>query len=202
LSVETVLPIVPIDLTTFWLENQIIKKYCVYFQILQYKADMGRPARNHGGTGGHGCLPLTGERPNYNHHVLKDKTLLTLVPNTNKKSGKTTKLEILAHLPKNWEKRVHSDRQYDSVSIMEPKRLNAVSKNKPNSDRKSDDVSIKDPRKVVSSRSFDSVCIKKPIRKQYDKGGDAVSTKDPRIIQNAIAIDSASILRPKLRSSE
>ena len=39
---------------------------------------MGR-ARNHGGTGGHGCVPLPGERPNYNRHVMTDKTLLSLV---------------------------------------------------------------------------------------------------------------------------
>ena len=85
---------------------------------------MGRPARNHGGTGGHGCLPLPGERPNYSHHVLKDKTLQTLVPHTNQKSGRTTKLEIVAHLPKSREKRVNSDRPYDSVSSIEPKRVN------------------------------------------------------------------------------
>ena len=40
---------------------------------------MGRAARNHGGTGGHGCVPLPGERPNFNQHVLGDQVLLRLV---------------------------------------------------------------------------------------------------------------------------
>ena len=45
------------------------------------KAEMGRAARNHGGTGGHGYFPLAGERPNYNLHVLKDRALYSLVNN-------------------------------------------------------------------------------------------------------------------------
>ena len=44
---------------------------------------MGRAARNHGGTGGHGYFPLPGERPNYNRHVINDKTLISLVTNKN-----------------------------------------------------------------------------------------------------------------------
>ena len=46
---------------------------------------MGRAARNHGGTGGHGCVPLPGERPNYNRHVMTDKTLLSLLSNNERK---------------------------------------------------------------------------------------------------------------------
>ena len=46
---------------------------------------MGRAARNHGGTGGHGCVPLPGERPNFNRHVLTDKNLLRLVSNNDRK---------------------------------------------------------------------------------------------------------------------
>ena len=46
---------------------------------------MGRAARNHGGTGGHGCVPLPGERPDFNRHVMSDTVLLSLVPNHKKK---------------------------------------------------------------------------------------------------------------------
>ena len=46
---------------------------------------MGRAARNHGGTGGHGCFPMPGERPNYNLHVMKDKALLSLITNNDSK---------------------------------------------------------------------------------------------------------------------
>ena len=46
---------------------------------------MGGAARNHGGTRGHGCSPLPGERPNFNHHTLSDKQLLGII-----KSSKTT----------------------------------------------------------------------------------------------------------------
>ena len=168
---------------------------------------MGRPARNHGGTGGHGCLPLPGERPNYSHHVMKDKTLQTLVPHTNQKSGRTTKLEIVAHLPKSREKRVHSDRPYDSVSSIVPKRVNVdtqrnlVSKKKSNSDKESYSVSINDPRKVIGDRSYDPVCIKEPTKK-CDKQDDAVSIKDPRSIQNARPSDSTSLLRPRRLQSD
>ena len=41
-----------------------------------YKIKMGK-TRNHGGTGGHGYFPLPGERPNYNHHVMDDKELVS-----------------------------------------------------------------------------------------------------------------------------
>ena len=44
---------------------------------------MGRAARNHGGTGGHGYFPLPGEKPNYNRHIIIDQTLLSLVTNKN-----------------------------------------------------------------------------------------------------------------------
>ena len=46
---------------------------------------MGRAARNHGGTGGHGCPPLPGERPNYNRHVMNDMTLQGLITIDRKK---------------------------------------------------------------------------------------------------------------------
>ena len=46
---------------------------------------MGGAARNHGGTRGHGCSPLPGERPNFNHHTLSDNQLLGII-----KSSKTT----------------------------------------------------------------------------------------------------------------
>ena len=46
---------------------------------------MGKAARNHGGTGGHGVSPMFGEKPNYNRHVMGDRLLLGLVP-TNQRS--------------------------------------------------------------------------------------------------------------------
>ena len=56
---------------------------------------MGRAARNHGGTGGHGYFPLPGERPNYNHHVIQDNVLFNTVKNNVKKQGESTKLSIV-----------------------------------------------------------------------------------------------------------
>jgi hypothetical protein len=47
---------------------------------------MGRPARNSGGTGGHGYVPLPGDRPNLNHHVLSDQQLLSLLNVSYKKA--------------------------------------------------------------------------------------------------------------------
>ena len=92
---------------------------------------MGRPARNHGGTGGHGCHPLPGERPDFNRHVVSDKTLQKMVKNANQEpAGRSTKLDTLKYLPKYDEKpkRAHSDgrsilidRQVDSVSMEVPK---------------------------------------------------------------------------------
>ena len=54
---------------------------------------MGKAARNHGGTGGHGCVPLPGERPNFNQHVLGDQVLLRLV-NQKKQPEVASKLPI------------------------------------------------------------------------------------------------------------
>ena len=56
---------------------------------------MGRPARNHGGTGGHGYLPLPGERPNFHRHLLKDMTLTSLVESSLKQPKKKKGVEIL-----------------------------------------------------------------------------------------------------------
>ena len=79
---------------------------------------MGRPARNHGGTGGHGCPPLPGERPNINCHVLSDKTLLTMVQDTKKRPRGTPKIEILKDFPKDG---IKANRKLDSFSFVEPK---------------------------------------------------------------------------------
>ena len=54
---------------------------------------MGRAARNNGGTGGHGCVPMPGERPNFNRHVLTDKALLSLVSNNDGRKLKVTSAE-------------------------------------------------------------------------------------------------------------
>ena len=66
---------------------------------------MGRAARNHGGTGGHGYVPLPGERPNYNQHVMTDKALLSLVS-----------INVMKKLQKPREKETHMGQQkgYDA----------------------------------------------------------------------------------------
>lgn len=40
---------------------------------------MGGPARNRGGTRGHGYIPLQGQKPNWNQHILSDKKLGKLI---------------------------------------------------------------------------------------------------------------------------
>ena len=65
---------------------------------------------------------MPGERPNFNHHVLNDNKLLKLVQGTQKRQERTTKIEILQHLPKIREKpsKVHADLQGDPFSNIEP----------------------------------------------------------------------------------
>ena len=46
---------------------------------------MGGAARNSGGTRGHGYMPLAGQKTNWNHHIVSDKTLVGLVTHTLKK---------------------------------------------------------------------------------------------------------------------
>ena len=79
---------------------------------------MGRPARNYGGTGGHGCPPLPGEGPNLNCHVMSDKTLLTMVQDTRKRPRRTPKIEILKDFPTDGMK---ANKILDSISLEEPK---------------------------------------------------------------------------------
>ena len=83
---------------------------------------MGRPARNHGGTGGHGYPPLPGEVPNFNQHVLMDKTLQRLVPNMNQKPRITTRIDILTQLPKFGKQIERVNQPSDSVSNKVTKR--------------------------------------------------------------------------------
>ena len=64
---------------------------------------MGGAARNHGGTRGHGCSPLPGDRPNVNRHTLNDSTIISMVKN--KKVGQERqptdkKLMIVKQLPR------------------------------------------------------------------------------------------------------
>ena len=58
---------------------------------------MGRAARNHGGTGGHGCAPLPGERPNFNRHVMSDKSLLGLVSNDDRRKLVVSSVKLLVY---------------------------------------------------------------------------------------------------------
>ena len=63
---------------------------------------MGGGARNHGGTRGHGCLPLPGERANYNLHTLSDKKLFKIINCSEKvkeKEPSNQKLMLVKVLP-------------------------------------------------------------------------------------------------------
>jgi hypothetical protein len=63
---------------------------------------MGGGARNHGGTRGHGCPPLPGERANYNLHTLSDNKLLKIINCSEKvkeKQPTNQKLKLLKVLP-------------------------------------------------------------------------------------------------------
>ena len=63
---------------------------------------MGGGARNHGGTRGHGCLPLPGEMANYNLHTLSDKKLFKIINCSEKvkeKQPANQKLMLVKGLP-------------------------------------------------------------------------------------------------------
>ena len=63
---------------------------------------MGGGARNHGGTRGHGCLPLPGERANYNLHTLSDNKLSKIINCSDKvkeKQPSNQKLRLVKVLP-------------------------------------------------------------------------------------------------------
>ena len=144
---------------------------------------MGRPARNHGGTGGRGCLPLPGERPNLNYHVLDDKTLQKLVQNSNQKPGRSTKLELLQNLPRYGEKpkRVQIEDPSDSV-IKKP----------------SDLVIIKEPEMGNSGKSSDCVGINDPKGDHIDKPGDSVSFNELEKVQGDKPTNNAGIKDPEM----
>ena len=55
---------------------------------------MGGAARNHGGTRGHGCSPLPGERPNFNHHTLSDSKLLVIMKSSKKSEKQTSDQKV------------------------------------------------------------------------------------------------------------
>ena len=64
---------------------------------------MGGAARNHGGTRGHGCPPLPGDRPNVNRHTLNDSTIFSMVKNkkvAQEKQPTDKKLMIVKQLPR------------------------------------------------------------------------------------------------------
>ena len=64
---------------------------------------MGGAARNHGGTRGHGCSPLLGERPNVNRHTLSDSTIIKMVKSKKvspEKQPTDRKLMIVKQLPR------------------------------------------------------------------------------------------------------
>ena len=115
-----------------------------------YKLEMGRPARNYGGTLGHGCLPLPGEAPNYNRHVLEDRKLQGLVPKNTGNRRSITKLatkseSIDNHGPGN---PTLSKDQDDAYTIKEKER---VQENK-------------EHRRMPSPKATVSLCVKKSKR--------------------------------------
>ena len=107
---------------------------------------MGRPARNHGGTGGHGCHPLPGERPNFNHHVISDKTH----DENHKRVHSESPSNFVSHMGP---RRISSDRPDDSASMKVPKRVE--------NDSQIDTVSMKQP----NGGHCDSPGIKEPNQK-------------------------------------
>ena len=63
---------------------------------------MGGGARNHGGTRGHGCLPVPGEKANYNLHTLSDRKLSKIINISEKvkeKQPANQKLMLVKVLP-------------------------------------------------------------------------------------------------------
>ena len=161
--------------------NNSVKCIDFSFRYYYYKVIMGRPARNHGGTLGHGCLPFPGVRPNYNQHVLSDMTLQRLVHTTNKKSGKSTKLVILENLPIS----VHSDKTCDYVSSEEPK--------KTHDNRPSACANIKEPKRGQRDQQVDVVCSKESEGVHIDILCDPASTKVPRKVQADRSRDSVNL---------
>ena len=79
---------------------------------------MGRAARNHGGTGGHGYLPLPGERPNYNQHIMNDITLFSLVKNNERKAEKSDKLKTVKKIPSYGNEKSCSDKKIPSMQLI------------------------------------------------------------------------------------
>ena len=71
---------------------------------------MGKAARNHGGTGGHGYFPLPGEKRNYNRHILTDANLFGLVKNIQRKPVKTDKLNVISEMKVTNAKLIHTDK--------------------------------------------------------------------------------------------
>ena len=151
---------------------------------------MGRPARNHGGTGGHGCVPLPGERPNFNYHTLDDTTLQKLVQNRNKKLQRSNKIETLKDIPKSEKKQsmVKNHMPSDSVILKELKNVvldradhfvstKEPSKNPSDSPR---DVNTKKHQKLQSDSTDDSVTLnepRNPKRAQRNRSGDSATIK-------------------------
>ena len=63
---------------------------------------MGGGTRNHGGTRGHGCFPLPGEKANLNLHILSDRKLFKVINCSEKIKEKQTsnqKLMLVKMLP-------------------------------------------------------------------------------------------------------
>ena len=92
---------------------------------------MGRAARNHGGTGGHGYFPLPGERTNYNHHIIQDTVLFNTVKNNVKKQVESYKLNIVkirSNLEKEKDSLVLSCSNQEKLFVIEQRKMCAKSK--------------------------------------------------------------------------
>ena len=112
---------------------------------------MGRPARNYGGTLGYGCLPLPGEAPNLNRHVLQDKIMQGLVPSTTGNKRSITKLATKSEKSTGFidnhgpDTPTLSKYQEDAYHIKETERINENKK----------------PRRIPSRKPTVSLCVKK-----------------------------------------
>ena len=173
---------------------------------------MGRPARNHGGTGGRGYVPLPGERPNFNYHVLDDTKLQNLVQNRYQKLERSTKIETLKDIPKSEKKqsRVKSQKPSDNVILNELKNVkldradNSVS-TKETKENPCDSTRDVNTKRLQMESTDDYVTMKEPKkhrRVQRDLSGDSATINESNKVQNDESTDLATINQPMRNERE
>lgn len=173
---------------------------------------MGRPARNHGGTGGRGYVPLPGERPNFNYHVLDDTKLQNLVQNRVQKIVRSTKIETLKDIPKNEKKqsRVKSHNPSDYLILNELKNVeldradNSVSTKETNKNPCDSTRDVNNKRLQMESTD-ESITMKEPKkhrRVQRDLSGDSATINESNKVQNDESTELATISQPMRNERE